>query len=91
VKDVTAPPISRKIGGTVQTSSIEIAREETPGEGFRTSEQTAATSSTDYGDPKNPVLSAIDDTEQKDKVTTTKKFNGGTLNPAGSVDMLSLL
>lgn len=74
---------------SIPVSPIDWMRAEITRAGFKVAEITGRNLSVDYGDPKKPVLSAIDATEQKDKVNTTRQFNSGNLdalilNVAGS-------
>lgn len=73
----------------IPVSPIDWMRAEIIRAGFSVAEITGRNLSVDYSDKKNPVLSAIDATEQSDKVATTKRFNAGNLdalilNVAGS-------
>lgn len=70
-------------------SPLDWMRNEIAKAGYSVAEITGRNLSVDYSDAKNPVLSSIDPTEQKDKVATTRKFNDGRLdaiilNVAGS-------
>ena len=74
---------------SIPVSPIDWVRAEIARAGYKVAEITGRNLSVDYGDPKKPVLSAIDAAEQKDKVNTTRQFNSGNLdalilNVAGS-------
>lgn len=73
----------------IPVSPIDWMRAEIIRAGYSVAEITGRNLAVDYTDPKTPVLTAIDATEQKDKVNTTRLFNGGqldalVLNVAGS-------
>jgi hypothetical protein len=73
----------------IPVSPIDWMRAEIQRAGFTVAEITGRNLSVDYTDPSNPTLSAVDAAEQKDKVSTTRRFNGGqldalVLNVAGS-------
>ena len=73
----------------IPVSPIDWMRAEIARAGFNVAEITGRNLSVDYSEPKKPVLSAIDLSEQKDKVNTTRQFNSGKLdalilNVAGS-------
>jgi len=73
----------------IPVSPLDWMRNEIAKAGYSVAEITGRNLSVDYSDAKNPVLSSIDPTEQKDKVATTRKFNDGRLdaiilNVAGS-------
>ncbi len=64
----------------IPVSPIDWMRAEITRAGFKVAEITGRNLSVDYGDPKKPILSALDATEQKDKVSTTRQFNSGNLD-----------
>lgn len=73
----------------IPVSPIDWMRAEIARAGFSVAEITGRDLSVDYSNPRKPVLSAIDLTEQRDKVASTRRFNGGELdalilNVAGS-------
>lgn len=73
----------------IPVSPIDWMRAEITRAGFTVAEITGRNLSVDYGNPRKPVLAAIDLTEQRDKVASTRRFNGGELdalilNVAGS-------
>jgi hypothetical protein len=73
----------------IPVSPIDWMRAEISRAGFSVAEITGRDLSVDYSNPRKPVLSAIDLTEQRDKVASTRRFNGGELdalilNVAGS-------
>lgn len=74
---------------SIPVSPIDWMRAEIIRAGFSVAEITGRNLSVDYSDPKKPVLAAIEQEEQKDKVNTTRLFNSGKLdalilNVAGS-------
>lgn len=74
---------------SIPVSPIDWMRAEIVRAGFSVAEITGRNLSVDYSDPKKPVLAAIEQEEQKDKVNTTRLFNSGKLdalilNVAGS-------
>lgn len=73
----------------IPVSPIDWMRAEIVRAGYGVAEITGRNLTADYSDPTKPALSAIDLTEQKDKVNTTRLFNSGKLdalilNVAGS-------
>ena len=73
----------------IPVSPIDWMRAEIARAGFSVAEITGRDMAVDYSNPRKPVLSAIDLTEQRDKVASTRRFNGGELdalilNVAGS-------
>ena len=73
----------------IPVSPIDWMRAEIARAGFSVAEITGRDLAVDYSNPRKPVLSAIDLTEQRDKVASTRRFNGGELdalilNVAGS-------
>lgn len=73
----------------IPVSPIDWMRAEISRAGFSVAEITGRDLAVDYSNPRKPVLSAIDLTEQRDKVASTRRFNGGELdalilNVAGS-------
>jgi hypothetical protein len=73
----------------IPVSPIDWMRAEIIRAGYTVAEITGRNLAVDYTDPKNPMLGAIDMAEQKDKVSTTRRFNSGqldalVLNVAGS-------
>lgn len=73
----------------IPVSPIDWMRAEIQRAGFSVAEITGRNLSVDYSNPDKPVLSALDQAEQKDKVNTTRQFNSGKLdalilNVAGS-------
>lgn len=74
---------------SIPVSPIDWMRAEIARAGFSVAEITGRNLSVDYSDPKKPILAAIEQEEQKDKVNTTRLFNSGKLdalilNVAGS-------
>ncbi len=73
----------------IPVSPIDWMRQKITEAGYTVAEITGRNLSVDYANPKKPRLSQIDATEQRDKVRTTRQFNGGKLdaiilNVAGS-------
>jgi hypothetical protein len=74
---------------SIPVSPIDWMRSQIIKAGYSVAEITGRNLSVDYSNPKTPMLSAIDQLEQSDKVNTTRQFNGGKLdalilNVAGS-------
>lgn len=74
---------------SIPVSPIDWIRAEVARAGFSIAEITGRNLAVDYSEPSKPVLSAIDSSEQTDKVGTTRLFNSGkldalVLNVAGS-------
>lgn len=74
---------------SIPVSPIDWMRSQIQKAGYSVAEITGRNLSVDYADPRRPVLSAIDQQEQRDKVATTRRFNAGDLdaiilNVAGS-------
>ena len=74
---------------SIPVSPIDWMRAEIERAGFSVAEITGRNLAVDYSNKGKPVLSAIEQAEQRDKVATTRRFNGGELdalilNVAGS-------
>ena len=73
----------------IPVSPIDWMRAEIERAGYSVAEITGRNLAVDYSDKGKPTLSVIDQAEQRDKVATTRRFNGGELdalilNVAGS-------
>lgn len=74
---------------SIPVSPIDWMRAQIIKAGYSVAEITGRNLSVDYSNPSKPILSAIDQLEQSDKVNTTRQFNSGKLdalilNVAGS-------
>ncbi|MFZ2982031.1 MAG: PLxRFG domain-containing protein [Sphingobium sp.] len=84
-----AQAVIDKLKLDIPVSPIDWIRAEIIRAGYSVAEITGRNLSVDYTDNKKPTLTALDLSEQKDKVNTTRQFNSGKLdalilNVAGS-------